>query len=172
MSRKIFKLSAIFCLILNFCGCLLFSPGPSKLQKAEELSRQKKYDQAISVYHEHMNERLALKDRPEWENPYFYYILIGDIELGTDKPEDALKSYVEADQKGVDDYLVADRFRSVARWYEDKGELDKAIELLLAHRDKDPLLFEAMLDRLNKTKTIQEDMKANPASTAKSSTKH
>ena len=164
--------SLVFILLLtNLSGCLLFSASPSKLQKAEELSRQKKYPEAIAVYHQHMEERLAVKDRPEWENPYFYYILIGDIELGTDKPEDALKSYMEADQKGVDAYLVADRFRSVARWYEDKGELDKAIALLLAHREKDPLLFEAMLDRLNKTKTIQEDMKSKPIISGKTNGK-
>lgn len=149
----------IFIFLLSLSGCI-FSAGPSKLQKAEELSRQKKYPEAIAAYSEHMQERLAIKNRPEWENPYFYHILIGDIELGTGKVEDALKSYIEADEKGVDAYLVADRFRSVARWYEDNGQLDKAIEVLLAHRAKDPLLFEAMLDRVNKAKTLQEDSKA------------
>lgn len=151
----------IIFLLTTFClpSCLLFS-STSQLQKAEEFSRQKKYAEAISAYRTHMQERLQIKDRPEWENPYFYLILIGDIELGTDKPEDALNSYLEAEEKKVDLYLVSDRIRSVCRWYEEKGEFDKAIEILLRYRDQDSLLFEAMLDRLNKAKTLKEDQKA------------
>lgn len=151
--------------ILGISGCWSFN-RPSKLQKAEELSRQKRYADAIVAYHEHMNERLAIRNRPEWENPYFYLILIGDIELGTDKPEDALNSYLEADQKEVDKYLVSDRIRSVARWYEEKNEYDKALQVLIKHREKDPLLFDAMLDRINKAKTAREDMKGSKSSSS------
>lgn len=146
-----------FCLLL-LSGCL-FSPGETELQRAEELSRQKKYPEAIASYRKHMEERLALSSRPEWENPFFYLILIGDIQLGIGQPEEALTSYLEAEESKVDIYLVADRLRSVARWYEEKGEYDKAMKLLLTHRDRDPLLFEAMLDRVSKAKTLKEDGK-------------
>jgi tetratricopeptide (TPR) repeat protein len=150
------KTLLITSLILSTSSCFLRA-SPSALQRAEELSRQKKYPEAIAAYREHMEERLALKDRPEWENPYFYLILIGDIELGTDRPEDALKSYLEADSLKVDAYLVADRVRSVAKWYEEKSQWDRAIEILLQHRERDSLLFDSMLDRVNKAKTLSED---------------
>jgi hypothetical protein len=163
--RATLLIKILMVLLFSFSigGCL-FASRPSELQRAEELSRQKKYPEAIAAYRSHMQQRLKIHDRPEWENPYFYLILIGDIELGTNKPQEAFAAFIEAESKGVDSYLVSDRIRSVARWYEDHSELDKAIEVLMAHKAKDPFLFEAMLDRINKSKTHIEDQKltANP----------
>lgn len=158
MQAFLVKASLFIFLIFSLSSCYLYT-SKSKLQEAEELSRQKKYLEAISAYREHMQDRLKLSDRPEWENPYFYLILIGDIELGTDRPEDALASFLEAQAKEVDSYLVSDRVRSVARWYEERGQIEKALEILLAHRANDPFMYEAMLDRLNKAITLKEDQK-------------
>ena len=49
-----------------------------------------------------MHYRLGRKDRPEWENPYFYQILMGDIQLSRGQPDEALAMYQEAEKNGVD----------------------------------------------------------------------
>ncbi|RIL09400.1 MAG: hypothetical protein DCC75_06610 [Proteobacteria bacterium] len=134
----------------------------SRLEKAEELSRQGKYDQAIEAYRQHLEDRLKVKDRPEWENPYFYLILIGDIELGQGKRAEALQNYEEADKRGVDVYLISDRIRSVAYSYEKDGKLAEALQLLEKHRAKDALLFDSMLDRIAK-ELVEVEESAAPA---------
>ncbi len=62
------------------------------LEKAAELTNAKEYDKAIEIYRKHIDYRLALKDRPEWENPYFYLLLIGDLYLQQANTEKALES--------------------------------------------------------------------------------
>ncbi len=128
----------------------------SHLERAEEYSRKGQFDHAIEEYRDHMETRLDA-DRPEWENPYFYLILIGDIQLGQNKPVEALSTFEEADNKGVDKYLVSDRIRSTARWYEQHDQLDDAIRVLSKFRDRDDLLFDAMLDRISKELVRRED---------------
>lgn len=108
-----------------------------------------------------MNERLRVKDRPEWENPYFYLILIGDIQLGQDQPGDAQATYDEAEKKGVDDALVSDRYRSLALWYEQHGNLQKAASTLTARRSHDPIIFDSILDRVSKAIVAQEEHQTN-----------
>jgi len=142
-------------------GCPVGFSSPSHLERSEEFSRQGKYDDAIQAYRKHMEYRLGVAKRPEWENPYFYLILIGDIQLGQNKVDEAVKSYKEAEEAKVDQYLISDRYRGVARWYEDRGELARAIQFLGEHRAKDPLLIDAMLDRLAKELVRKEDQTAN-----------
>ena len=154
------KLLIVASLALIMFGCSLGNSN-SSLKRAEELSRQEKYDEAITAYREHMEKRLDLKQRPEWENPYFYLILIGDIQLGQNKVKEALKTYEEAEKKGVYNALVADRYRSVAEWYEKKDKLETAFKLLKRYRDRDPLLFDAMLDRLAREIVRREDCALN-----------
>jgi len=127
------------------------------LERAEELSREGKYADAIEAYRKHMAFRLTVKRRPAWENPYFYLILIGDIQLGQGLIYDAEKSYVLAEENKVDEYLIADRYRGLARWCEEQGKLTEAIEILTRYRSRDPLLFETMMDRLAKELTLRED---------------
>lgn len=153
------------CLLLFFlaAGCRAFFWGQngshvsSKLSQAEELSRQGKYEQAIQAYQQHMQERLNYSGRPAWENPYFYWILIGDIQLGQGHVEEAIKSYQEADAQKVDAYLVSDRFRSVALWYEKQNQLAQALDFLSKYRSRDPILMDSMLDRLSKQLVQQEE---------------
>ena len=153
----------LFCALatLTFAGCVhirFYTIGSSgELKSAEEYSRQGNYDEAIAAYRRHMEDRLSVTNRPSWENPYFYLILIGDIQLGQGKPEQALESFKEADARGVDQYLVADRIRETASWYEKQNRLDDAIKLLSTCREKDPLMFDSMLDRLSKELVRRED---------------
>lgn len=156
-SRTLLYASVVLPLLsLTACRRLFANPDALHLQKAEELSRQGQYDAAIEEYQAHMRYRLRLKDRPEWENPYFYLILIGDLELGRGKPDAALRTYVEAEEAGVDTNLISDRYRSLARWYEEKGELERAVDILKTRREKDPILIDAMLDRISKAIVARE----------------
>jgi tetratricopeptide (TPR) repeat protein len=140
-------------------GCFFTTPGSgySNLQRAEEFLRQKKFDQAIAAYTQHMHNRLAYPQRPEWENPYFYLLLIGDVHLHQGAVDAALTAYAQAEQAQVDRSLISDRYRSVARWYEQHNDLRSALALLERYRDRDPLLIDAMLDRLSKALTVQEE---------------
>lgn len=143
--------------IFAVSGCLFSSTEYAHLEKAEQFSRQQKIDEAIGEYIKHIDVRLNFKERPEWENPFFYYLLIGDLELKRSNVAEALKSYELAESKGVDKVLISDRFRFVASWYENNGKLKEAIETLRQYRDRDPLLFDAVMDRLAKKLTALED---------------
>jgi tetratricopeptide (TPR) repeat protein len=136
-------------------GC--FSIGGSEsLREADEFARQGRWDDAIEAYREHIDDRLAVSDRPEWENPYFYLLTIGDVELGRGEPTKALQNYEEAEKQGVAPSLVSDRYRAVAAWYEEHGKLEDALKVLTTYRERDSLLFDAMLDRIARTLTDQE----------------
>jgi tetratricopeptide (TPR) repeat protein len=141
-----------------FSGC-----GPHRrgdfghLERADELGRSGKYAEAIQEYRAHMEFRLSVKNRPEWENPYFYLLLIGDIQLGGGDVAAAEKSYLEARDKEVDPYLISDRMRGIARWHEERGDLKAALQVLERYRELDPLLYDSMLDRIARTLTAKED---------------
>jgi tetratricopeptide (TPR) repeat protein len=139
--------------VLSAC----FSMGDSaRLREADELATQEKWDEAIEAYQEHIQERLEVSDRPDWENPYFYLLTIGDVELKRGEPTKALQRYEEAEKQGVASSLVSDRYRAVAAWYEEHGNLDEAIKVLTTYRERDSLIFDAMLDRLARKLTQQE----------------
>ena len=156
-----FRLAALFALGLPLAACFDSSPGPEKVREADELTRAGQYDEAIALYREHMEERLALDNRPQWENPHFYLLLIGDVQLGRGEPEAALATYEEAERAQLDPPLISDRYRAVGRWYEEHGQYQKALDLLGKYRDRDPLLFDVMLDRIAKELTAQEDTQAH-----------
>lgn len=162
--------ACLLALMLSFqlTACARFARmfGPDKqLELAEQFLRQSRYDDAISAYRKHIDERLALEDRPEWENPWFYLLMIGDVELRAGQPEKAILSYTEAETRGVDTSLVLDRYRSTAAWYEKEGRLAEAANLLATQRDRDPLIFNGMLDRISREIVAQEDSPAAPLPT-------
>ena len=144
-------------------GCFDIYSGSEQLRQAEELTRQERYDEAIAIYRAHMEERLAIEERQEWENPYFYLLLIGDVQLGRGEPAAALEIYQEAEQHKVEAGLISDRYRAVGRWYAEHGQLAKALEVLNNYRDRDSLLFDAMLDRIARQLTAQEEEEAAKA---------
>lgn len=149
-------LSLIFCTsFISFIGC--FSQGSENLRLADELSREGKYEEAIEAYRKHMEYRLTVTNRPEWENPYFYLLLIGDEYLHRGDPAKALEQYEEAERKEVHPTLISDRYRAVARWYEEHGELQSSLGVLKQFRDRDSLLFDAMADRVARALTEREN---------------
>ena len=138
---------------------LLFSSGcrESDLQKADEALRRKDFAQAIKIYQRHISERLKVKDRPDWENPYFHLLSIGDIQLGRGDVDQALASYEQAEKEGVDKGMISDRYRFVASWYEKKGDLEGALKVLTKYQNRDDLLFSLMLDRIAKELVKREE---------------
>ncbi|MFN4894276.1 MAG: hypothetical protein ACK5GN_02460 [Pseudomonadota bacterium] len=125
---------------------------------AEELLANSHHKEAIVAYRNHIQNRLAAADRPEWENPHFYLLRIADIELEMGEPVQALETCTSADAHGVDAALITDRYRAIANWYIERRELDSAFKLLQKHRQRDPLLFDAMLDRVGREITGREGL--------------
>ncbi len=141
--------------LVAFLGC--FNQGSENLRQADELSREGKYEEAIEAYRKHMEYRLTVTNRPEWENPYFYLLLIGDEYLHRGEPAKALEQYEEAERQKVHPTLISDRYRAVARWYEEHGQLQLSLDVLKKFRDRDSLLFDAMADRVARALTEQEN---------------
>lgn len=122
----------------------------SHATKAEELRAKGRFDEAEAEFRAHIAERLADKHRPAIENPFFYEILIGDMQLERGEVDKAIAAYLQAKEHNVDSALVVDRIRRVARWYEEHGKIDEAIALLKRHRELDDFIFDLEIDRLAK----------------------
>jgi len=126
--------------------------------KADDFSSKKKYSEAIQAYWDHINQRLAVQSKPDWENPYIYLLDIGDLYLEQNKVDQAMEAYLGAEKQGVKDGYINDRLRFVASWYEEHGELEKAIQHLKKYRERDELLFDLMLNRLARKLVDSEDL--------------
>lgn len=161
--NKAFILSIITIFSLSACA-LWLADTSYHLKQAEELSRQGKFEEAILEYRQHMQVRLAIEKRPAWENPYLYLLMIGDIQLSQALVQEALLTFELAEKNKVDTSLISDRYRAVAAWYEKHEQLDSAIEVLKKYRDRDPLLFDSMLDRLAKEAVRRENSASRPSS--------
>ncbi|HMO02016.1 MAG TPA: lysophospholipid acyltransferase family protein [Oligoflexia bacterium] len=144
-----FAIIAIFPL-----GC---SGNPNNLKLAEEYAAKKEWSKAIRHYYAHINDRNLVKNRPDWENPYFYLIAIGDIHLEEKKYKLALDRYLEAEAKGIPQTLVTDRIRLIAAKLKDDGALKDAFEHLKKFKDRDSLIFDGLLDSLAKQITQTEE---------------
>ena len=137
-------------------SCILFE-GESYKQQADELRKSEDYDEAIRAYKKHIEHRLKINPRPDWDNPYIYLLDIGDIYLQQGQVEEALAEYERAEKKGVKQAYCNDRYRAVALYYEERGELKKSLEILQKYRDKDTFLIDLMLDRLARKLIAAED---------------
>lgn len=139
----------------------LFSCAGSHMQsdakKASEFRASKDYDEAIKAYIRHIDKRVKTKEKPEWENPYIYYLDIGDIYLQQENIEKALEYYLLADKENVKKTYVNDRLRNIGDFLVEKKEFERAIEHLTTYRERDPLLFDLMRDRIAKQIVAQED---------------
>ena len=147
-------------LILLLSGCqsrYLFSSGTSLLDEAEKTARDGSADDAIELYKRHLERRLAVKDRPDWENPYLYLLTIGDLQLKQGNVDAALASYEQAEKQEVRKELISDRFRGVALQFESENRLEDACAILKKYRNRDPLIFDGMLDRISKEIVVRED---------------
>jgi hypothetical protein len=155
--RLMYLLGNLSCLIILLLtvGCSSFG-SPSLAEQAERLAEESRTEDAIEAYRRHIEQRLNTSGRPDWENPYFYLLRIADLQLTMSKPDEALKTCVEAESKGVETSLLSDRYRAIAAWYIDHGDLQASFELLRRYRDRDPLLFDSMLDRVGRSLTANE----------------
>lgn len=155
--RLLRSLFFLIVLTVSPAGCIFTSSRYQLLEDADHLTQEGEFDAAIAKYQEHIQFRLREKKRPLWENPYFYLLSIGDLELRKNDPESAIRRYEDAEQHDVEAGLVSDRFRFVASWYVERGRVTEGISLLQKYRSRDPLLFDAMLDRFSKALVAQED---------------
>lgn len=146
------KLLTLFFLILSSCSSELNNHKTS----AEEYAKSKKYTEAIAAYQKHIDARLKVKKRPEWENPYIYLLDIGDIYLEQGDVESALKNYELAEKRDVKQAYVNEHYRAVAAWYEKNGDLKKSLQILKDYSDRDPELFNMIMDRIAKQIVSQE----------------
>ena len=137
-------------------SCSLLRPEKSLLIQAEEQVQQKQYNKARKLYSQHIQRRLNAEERPEWENPYFYLLMIGDLYLKESAFTEARTSYEQAFEKGIEPLLISDRFRAYAHALEQEKLYERALSFLQQYRSLDPLLFDAMLDRIAKTLTKEE----------------
>lgn len=163
--KRLFKLNFCLLLTVTFSGCItLFSFSyhgyPSRYDYAKHLIEEKKYDEAIVEYQLHIDERLNSPSRPTDENPFFYYILIGDVFLKKNDIQSALGAFKTAHENKVHDKLVLDRFRQVAEIYVLEKKFDNAIELLTTYREIDTLLVDSDIDKIHRTMIeVEEESK-------------
>lgn len=154
--RHSFLISLVVVLqLVPLTSCNLLTTE-SFAERAQRLHSQNDLQGAIDSYQRHIQERLKTQARPTWENPYFYLLLIADLELERGDAERAVEACLKAKEMGVDDGLVSDRYRSIANWYIERGELEVAFEHLKRFRQSDPLLFDALLDRVGREITKKE----------------
>ncbi|MFM1847507.1 MAG: hypothetical protein RL417_981 [Pseudomonadota bacterium] len=141
-------------------GCRTIFHGSSSgdhLRAAEESTRRGDISTAIESYRSHIAFRLTISDRPTWENPSFYELMIGDLELRRGDVAAALSAFERAEAAGIEQGLVSDRYRAAGAWLELNGREMEALDLLKKYRERDPLLFDAMLDRIAKEVTRKEE---------------
>ncbi|MCB0328606.1 MAG: hypothetical protein KDD70_03050 [Bdellovibrionales bacterium] len=163
---RAFQLLLLGIVVLNLAGCIVRTWSADDLvsysyhlRKAEEYQRQGNFGKAIEAYEQHIASRLEIENRPKWENPYFYNLLIGDLYLKEELIEKALAEYEYAQKQNVSEGLVSDRFRLVANWLAEHDRIEEAIEILNKYRSSDPLLYDLMRDRLARTLVEREEEK-------------
>ena len=154
--KKSISLFCCLCLVVVLNGCF-WGFEESHKEKADRLRKSENYQSAIDSYYQHIQDRLAYEKRPDWENPYIYLLDIGDIYLEQGDFKKALEIYEQAEKEGVKQAYCNDRYRAVALWHEQRGELKESLEILRHYREKDPFLMDLMLDRLARQLVAQED---------------
>ncbi|MFO0415922.1 MAG: hypothetical protein ACK5Y6_01420 [Pseudomonadota bacterium] len=140
-------------LAISAIACGTMASSASLPERAEALTQDGKYQEAIELYQRHIEDRLATRSKPEWENPHFYLLKIIDLQLQMSDPQAALNTCKRAKELGVESTLISDRYRAIAAWHTERGELTQAFEVLKTHRQHDPLLFDALLDKLARKMT-------------------
>lgn len=101
-------------------------------------------------------KRLQNENREEWDNPYFYNLFLADFYLALEKPEKALNLINEANNQNIDTRLILDRATRVMTYYEERGNLDDAVQIMYRYHTLNPILCEIHLDRLLRKLTEQE----------------
>ena len=144
--------------LLSLEACFFFpSSRPSQAQVAAQLREEGKFEEAIAAYRKHIADREQSPSRAEDENPSFYLVLIGDVEMQRGDRQAAKAAYAAARTQNVSTGLVGDRYRQLAEAYAKDSEYEEAIAVLKEGRDIDPLLFDIAIDDLHKRSLQAED---------------
>lgn len=146
MKKLLSIVFGFFLIFLGSCGIIRFAKRPSHARLAAQYRGEKRYEEAIREYQEHIASRLGDSRREPEENPYFYLILVGDIYLEQANTARALESYLEAKSKDVEPQLIVDRIRRVGRAFHDAKKYREAIELLKKYRALDEFGFDLDID--------------------------
>ncbi len=153
---KFLPIIFLISLLILFHGCASqheYSPFYAK-----ELADDGRTDEAIAVYKLHIQRRLAEEDRPSDENPYFFYLAIGDIYLKKNDLLNARIAYETALANEVSHLSLADRFKQLADALGNQNKHDEAIELLKKYQHLDPLMLPLAIDTLHRQMIAKEDM--------------
>lgn len=147
--------------LISLCSCRSIT-GPRiavapHLERAEQMSNEGDFEGAIAEYQLHMQERLRDSRRPDWENPHFYLLLIGDLQLAQGRVDQAEQSFLDAEKAGIEESIVNDRLRTLAIYFEKHRKYREALDVLEKYRSRDPLLFEGMADRIAKRLAFGDD---------------
>jgi tetratricopeptide (TPR) repeat protein len=158
---KLLAFANIFCFSFLVLGFVLGAVGcsmPHTLEDADLYRSMREYDTAIKLYKEHVEYRLG-QERPDWENPYFYYLTIGDMYLEKGDVHQALLAYRTAHNNGVEIDYISHSYRKAAEWLANQDRFDEAKALLNKHQELDPILFHAALDRISRVqvKKLQDE---------------
>ncbi len=133
------------------CASSLNIYAPSTHAKQAELAaKEGNYQKAIIEYQAHFEARQSDSGRPNDENPYFYYLLIGDLYLKMNDPEQAEAAYDIALAQQVTSTLLSDRYRHLGRWFSQHQRYEDALKVLHKHRGLDPQLFDIEIDAAHK----------------------
>ena len=159
---KAWRLALLLLLIVPLESCIVFfnsDAKPSSADIAKSFRNEGKVDQAVEAYLKHIDARLADKNRDDKENPYFYYVLIGDTYRESDRLDDALKYYGLAIDKSVRKELLGDRYRLIAKALEEKGDYQSAFSILTQFRELDPLSFDLAIDFMHRRYIRKEQIR-------------
>ena len=166
--RTIVKMLFVEVLFISLIvsGCI-FNRSLSLADKAKELADGGDYDGAIATYTRHIEERLENPNRDINENPFFYFLLIGDIYLAKKDYKAAESSYSLALMRSVNKELVADRIYTLSKAIINQNnlntkDLNTAWDLLGRYREIDPLMFDYYLSELHRTMIEKADSVAEP----------
>lgn len=166
MQKILIFLFALY-LLISLSSCKFFiwtgtlEPVDSYATHAEELAKKGNYKDAIKAYKAHIQSRLKDPGRAKSENPYFYYLMIGDLYLELNDFNGARDAYLTAKENGVSKSSISDRFIRMADWLVKIQQIEQAINFLRQFRELDPLLFDVHIDSLHKQMIHQEDKMSN-----------
>lgn len=143
-------LSLSFVLLISFSAC----SQQSLLSKAQELESSGSYAEARDAYEKYFAQ--LLEQNYKTPNPYFYQVIIGDLELKLGNPDLALERYQTAIEHDVNKGLLSDRIRLLADWWENAGEADRSLALFQQYRFLDPQSFDYELSQLHRRIVARE----------------
>lgn len=157
--RKIglIQLTLLLASLLTGTACGLFTKIPTVLESADAARKDGRFEEAISLYKQHMQQRLETSWKIKNENPYFWLLTVGDVYLEAGDPVKARQAYDLARENNVEVPLLVDRYLTLATWYKDHGDSKEAIAILTEYRSLDTLLFNGELDAISKELVAQED---------------